>query len=309
MPAKRLLFFVLLTHLASSHAATPACADYIALAGNWTPCYGAAVLTSAAFRQYGDVAPGFSTTASSSSGALPQLASSFFPATFFPNQSVNIVGDRSAGASVSGGYLGESMFAQAHGDLAAGSMKIYTTSTVSGPRKESRIDYLSSVAVLRDQITVVIPKTAASFDVGISMRIEGSKTSLSPQESSGVQAQFQVLSLGGHQLAYDGAQYRQPGLTNAVLDGSFQVPGMVEVGDNLVGTFDIISLMFTMLPEPGDTLDFGNSAYLSLALPPGATYSSASGSFLVSAVPEPVSLMSLLLGLGVLAAYRRRSAG
>ncbi len=297
MLAIRLLPLILLTQLYTSDAAAGPCTDFSALAGNWTPCYGAAVQTSTAFRQSGDISPQFSYSASSSSGALAQVTTSFFPNTFFPHQSVNVVGARSADASVSGAYLGESMFAKAAGNLAAGSLKTFTTSTVVGPRKDSRIDYLQSTTALRDQITVVIPKTAGTFDIGISMRVEGAKSSPFPLDSSGVQAQFQILSLTGQELAYGGKQYRNYGATDDVMGGTFQIPGMVEVGNNMVGTFDFISAMFTFLAEPGGTLDFANSAYISLSLPPEATFSSASGSFLVSEVPEPTGVALYLLGL------------
>lgn len=59
----------------------------------------------------------------------------------------------------------------------------------------------------------------------------------------------------------------------------------------------------------GAIADFLNTARLSLGLPSGVTFTSASGVLLTSGVPEPSTLAMLLLGFSGIgyAAYRKSS--
>jgi hypothetical protein len=62
----------------------------------------------------------------------------------------------------------------------------------------------------------------------------------------------------------------------------------------------------------GNSFNFGNTAKFYLRLPEGVTYTSASGNFLTAAapifaVPEPSTWAMLAVGMGMLAAKRRRS--
>ncbi len=63
---------------------------------------------------------------------------------------------------------------------------------------------------------------------------------------------------------------------------------------------------FSLGCNGGTDCDFGNSAHLNFELPPGASFTSASGLLLTAAVPEPGTWALMLAGLGVVGWMGRR---
>lgn len=87
----------------------------------------------------------------------------------------------------------------------------------------------------------------------------------------------------------------------AILSGAFSTNVPYALSFNL-------SLSYSML-EPGTVAaaDFSHTALVSVSLPAGYSYTSASGAFLTSAVPEPATLPLWAAGLALWgAAWRRR---
>jgi hypothetical protein len=78
------------------------------------------------------------------------------------------------------------------------------------------------------------------------------------------------------------------------------------------GTMQISAFLQTVAFD-GSTADFSNTGMLYLRLPTGMAYTSGSGTFLqdaapiVATVPEPSPLIAMLLGLGLVARFGRRS--
>jgi hypothetical protein len=71
-------------------------------------------------------------------------------------------------------------------------------------------------------------------------------------------------------------------------------------------TFSFMAELNMQVGGPGGSADFGNTATLELILPPGLSFTSASGTFL-SAVPVPASFWLLATAIGVVMSARRHA--
>jgi len=175
------------------------------------------------------------------------------------------------------------------------------TSFDPNPTTSAAFDTYYSTTFFRDQITVSFARSLSSIDVGLSMQVDGSI--LGGVGGDIVQANFQVLSLQGAELAYAAAQYTLPGVYSQLLSDSFTLVGQQDLGDHWEATFDLRALLFDNVGHPNVAVDFGNTALLRLQLPDGVTFRSDSGAFLsavTTPVPEPEVLALLSIGLMLL---------
>jgi hypothetical protein len=96
------------------------------------------------------------------------------------------------------------------------------------------------------------------------------------------------------------------------LTDTFVLVGQVDLGDRWQTTFDLRAGLFTSNVVPGSRIDFGNSAYLDIRLPDTVVFTSASGEFLTTPVPEPGTFGLMAAGLAVVlwpvASRRRRQS-
>lgn len=269
-------------------------------------CSGTYGLSSVLFTQ-GDASPVYDSSGSFSGTGTVDTTSNSFPDPGPIARSVLAFGTTGAVAAVSGSYLGQQAVARSSADLSTGALKI--VSTVPTPLDQQSPGFTSSqtIAFLRDQITVVFDKSFGdSVNVGVQMDVSGFLALATG--SNGLQAQMQALSTGGVGLGAPARQYRVPGSVADTLSMSFVLGAERDLGGSWASTFDLNAGLFAIM-NPGESADFGNSAYLRLQLPTGVTYTSDSGVFLTSPVPVPAAAWLMLSGLGMLGVIARRRQG
>lgn len=286
-----------------------ACTSYLSLLSG-PACHGAGVSTSVSFKAYSDENPVFASTLDLQGGGASETADTFFPDTSSPGRSVYGHAGLAAGIGTIGSFRGESADAFAAASLGTGGLKVAVgTTALPADPQTSVLNAQQSSAWLRDQISVVFPKVSDTIEVTLRMAITGMVTPSPLSGGAGAQAQFVALDSGGQELGSAGRLWSSPGAVSDTLSDTFVLLGQVDLGDHWLATFDLQAGLFTTNAVPGSRIDFGNSAYLDIRLPQAATFTSASGAFLATPVPEPSTFVLMAVGLaGALwpAASRRR---
>ena len=277
-------------------ARADACSSHLALLSG-PACFGTGVNAFVSFKAYGDQNPDFSSSVELQGLGDSETTTALFPDTFSPSRSVVGYAALSARASIGGSFRGESAETFASAVLATGGLKVAGgTSALPADPQTSVLNAQQSAAALRDQITVYFPKDLDSIEVTLTMAVTGTITP-SPNGNPGAQAQFQALSGLGQELGDAGRLWSSPGAVSDTLSDTFTLGGQVDQGDRWAASFALIALLFTYHVNPGSRIDFGNSAYLDISLPESATFSSASGEFLATPVPEASTFGMMALGL------------
>jgi hypothetical protein len=280
-------------------AQAEACTSFMAML-HGPACHGAGINTAVSFRAYGDEHPAFGSAVDLLGTGDSETTSAYFPDTFSPSRSVVGFASGAIRAGITGHYRGERADVLAAASLATGGLKVAAgTSDLPPDPQDSVLNSQLGVAWLRDQITVVFPKTTDRIEVTLTMAVTGQITPSPLYAGGGVQAQF-LASAGGGQIAGAGRAWSLPGAVSDTLSDTLLLLGEIDLGTHWQSTFDLQAGLFTQNVPPGSRVDFGNSAYLGIQLPEAAAFTSASGTFLSTPVPEPATAGLLALGLAVL---------
>lgn len=275
-----------------------ACTSYLELFTG-PACHGTGVHSSVSFRSYGDQNPVFGSSVDLLGNGDSETTSTYFPDTFSPSRSVVGHATEAIGAAVVGQFRGESADTFAAAALGTGGLKVVAgTSALPPDPQTSVLNAQAATALLRDQITVVFPKLTDSLEITLTMAVTGMITPSPLDAGGGVQAQFSANAAYG-QSAGAGRQWSAPGTVSDTLTDTLLLVGEVDLGDHWQASFDLQAMLFTANVSPGSRVDFGNSAYLDLQLPASASFTSASGLFLATPVPEPAAVGLMALGLAV----------
>ena len=182
-------------------------------------------------------------------------------------------------------------FLKASASLAAGTLRLF------GSTSPSSCSIASTSVALFDVLTFDLPDGVTSVDIPFELLIDGTVSDNSPFDQASVDLNLNGLDTSSgpgtvHIATIIGHAYSR---TLTVTDGE-QVN--VNVGINAsIGA--------------GGVFDLSHTGRLSVALPTGTTFKSASGVFLTDSggVPEPASWALMIVGFGgVGAAIRRRHA-
>ena len=292
-----------------SSARAEVCTSYSALFTG-PACHGAGVNSFVSFKAYGDENPVFASSVQLQGAGDSDTTSAYFPDALSPSRSVFGHAGLAISTAVGGSFLGETADTFAAAALATGGLKVAGgTSALPADPQSSVLNAQMSIARLREQITVVFPKNATdTIDVTLTMAVTGTITPSSLHGNPGAQAQFQAFDsrgLGGGV----GRQWTSPGAVSDTLTDTFVLVGQVDLGDRWQTTLDLQASLFTYNVVPGSRIDFGNSAYLGIQLPASAVFTSASGEFLTTPVPEPATFGLMAVGLAAVvwpAVSRRR---
>lgn len=311
-----------ITHAASaailSLAALPnlahagACTSYLSLFTGPT-CHGVGINNFISFIQYADEKPAFASSVALQGGGDSDTTSVYFPNTLSPSRTVLGHAGLAITAGITGSYRGESADTFAAAALRTGGLKVAGgTSALPADPRNSQLNSQTSVALLRDQISVVFPKASDAIQITLSMAVTGTITPSPLHGSPRAQAQFQALNSFGQELGHAGRSWETPGAVSDTLTDTFVLVGQVDLGDRWQTTFDLQAGLFTSNVVPGSRIDFGNSAYLDIRLPDTAFFTSASGEFLTTPVPEPATFGLMAIGLAAVwwpvASRRRRQS-
>lgn len=207
--------------------------------------------------------------------------------------------------------------ARAAVDLASGELRAFATSITQG------INHISGASArLQDELLFSLPDGMDSASVTLSLLVEGIVDGRTTQRSA-VPQQLRI------------SRFEQPDGRNGLAIPAFQLfdstmfslrdlindnPGITNVSETLSLTWDVFdgdlfrfNASIETVVEGASTLDFSNTGTLSLDLPMGATFTSASGVFLndaggggppVSQIPTPATGSLALLGSLVLLSRR-----
>ena len=173
-------------------------------------------------------------------------------------------------------------------------------------------------ARMDDRLSFSLGASAAAGPtlIGVELRLDGSLGIADLRGSADVRT---GLNFGGASITY-GAQIGAG--TNVVsefhadtgwlssswvigADGNMRFTGVYALG-NAAQPLGFSQYLFTSGGGSGAAL-FGSTSHFALSLPADVTYTSASGVFLTSAVPEPASPWLWALGIGGLGLLKRRS--
>lgn len=185
------------------------------------------------------------------------------------------------------------------GNAATGSIGLQVTAGGNG--------YVSSQVSLVDLWTLTPPAGTAPgiYAIPLSLQIEGT--------ASGVAVLGTFLSYTMTALDFNALQTgsRLDGIGSVTTPGPytqiFNGPLNVRYFGASLPTKVQLSLQMSVPQLSTGTIDFYNTAFVALALPPGWTAVTSSG-LPVATVPEPVPALLLLTGLAVLALRGRRDA-
>lgn len=293
-------------------ARADACTSYVALFTG-PACHGTGINTFVSFRPYGDDNPVFASEVQLQGGGDSETTSAYVPDTLSPSRSVVGHAGTAIRAGIAGSFRGETADSFAAAALGTGGLKVAAgTSALPVDPQTSVLNAQFGMALLRDQISVVFPKTSDTIEITLAMAVTGNIAPSPLYGNPGAQAQFLALDGNGQLLGGEGRQWTSPGAMSDTLTSTFVLGGQVDLGDRWQTTFDLQATLFTYNVAPGSRVDFGNSAYLDIRLPDAAVFSSASGEFLTTPVPEParVGLMAAGLAamLGWVALGRRRQS-
>lgn len=272
-----------------------ACTSYAALFSG-PACHGTGVNTFVSFKSYGDENPAFASSVQLQGLGGSDTTDALFPDT--PSRSVTGFSGLAIRTGVAGSFRGETADASAAAALATGGLKVAGgTSALPAEPQTSVLNAQLSMALLRDQISVLFPKAFDSIEITLTMAVTGTITPSPLFGNPGAQAQFQALDSLGQELGYAGRQWSSPGAVSDTLSDSFVLVGQDDLGDQWRASFDLQASLFTTHVVPGSRIDFGNSAYLDIRLPASAVFTSASGEFLTTPVPEPGAFVLMAAGL------------
>lgn len=276
-------------------------------------CHGVGINSFISFRQDSDQNPTFGSSVELQGGGDSETTSAYFPNTSSPNRSVFGHGGLAISAGITGSYRGETADTFAAAALGTGGLKVAGgTSALPPDPQTSLLNSQSSSALLRDQISVIFPKAFDTIEITLNMAVTGTITPSPLHGSPGAQARFQALNSQGQELGSAGRAWQTPGAVSDTLTDTFVLVGQVDLGDRWQATFDLRAGLFTSNVVPGSRIDFGNSAYLDIRLPDTVVFTSASGEFLKTPVPEPGTFGLMAAGLAVVlwpvASRRRRQS-
>lgn len=285
----------------SAHAET--CASYVSLFTG-PACHGTGVNTLVSFNHYGDENPTFESTVDLLGTGSSESTSLYYPNTFSPYREVSGHAGTAIRGSLLGSFRGETADTFAAATLGTGGLKVTAgTSALPPDPQTTQLNNQYSSASLRDQISVIFPKAFDTIQITLNMAVTGTITPSPEYGIAGiprVQAEFQALDGQGQELGYAGRNWETPGTVSDTLTDTFVLVGQVDLGDRWQTTFDLRASLFTSNVVPGSRIDFGNSAYLDIRLPDTAAFTSASGEFLTTPVPEPTTSVLMALGLATL---------
>ena len=295
-----------------SSAHVEACASYLSLFTG-PACHGTGINTFVSFVQYGDEKPVFASSVQLQGLGDSETTSAYFPGTFSPSRTVLGHAGTAIRGSIVASYGGETADTFAAAALGTGGLKVAGgTSALPPDPQTSRLNSQTSAALLRDQISVIFPKAFDTIQITLNMAVTGTITPSPLHGSPRAQAQFQALNSQGQELGYAGRAWQTPGAVSDTLTDTFMLVGQVDLGDRWQATFDLQASLFTSNVVPGSRIDFGNSAYLDIRLPEAAVFTSASGQFLTTPVPEPGTFGLMAAGLAAVlwpvASQRRRQS-
>lgn len=174
------------------------------------------------------------------------------------------------------------------GDLSTGKLKVYADGIDPSNTNSMWIDFGDTVTVLG---------VTEPVEISLGMNVSGSISGVVPYVlarlqlgNGGFTCNTGVCSFIGPAVALDQKQWLPP--ASGEVSQGLSVSILLTPDDS---TFSFIGLLNAAV-NAGGVADFGHTATLTLDLPPGLTFESASGVFLAP-IPEPPTIASLLLGV------------
>lgn len=188
-------------------------------------------------------------------------------------------------------------------DLATGEARATATYTgVSGGTPIADV-------YMRDTLTVTGPWSTSSITALLRMDVTGSLTSAIPGEShigalwtssnGGVGASLSLNNGQIYQNVSGLGSVSSLGTTTVSSYESYEIAYQLELPIELTPSSPqfFFQALLRAYPYGGGTADFGNTGRMSLVLPSGFAFTSASGVFLTSPVPLPAPVLLLASGL------------
>lgn len=277
------------------------------------PCYGARIRSTVVGMQGTAFPPLYSYAYTHSASPVGQLKlTGPSPGLGSVGLGAEVVAPHSASASTEVSILSVNSLGRARANLLDGTLR----ASYSGNGSLTARAYGQADAFLYDVITLTAPASINSFSFVVSMAVEGEIITnattpalpSSPLVDAGIILNFPSGSSRDSNVSFralEGGKYNTTISTKIDLSRPMQSAGL-EWGTDV--TLEAYLRINTFLAQWNlNAIDFGNTARLSITLPDMVSYSSASGVFLTSPVPEPASILLLCVG-GVLLRARRKSS-
>jgi hypothetical protein len=213
-------------------------------------------------------------------------------------------------------------------NLATGILGVYSTGNCSPPSVNCAAES-NGTAQMRDLLTFT-DTTGTTQDITVSFAFDGTVTF-----GGAVDRNEQNVTLCFVASTFCAGQFEEFTYTDGSIEGATPatlttpttgwvstsiIPGMNGYSDTFMGVFAVptgmsnafmSAMMSVDCGEDGTTCDFSHTGALSLSLPTGVSFTSASGVLLTespAAVPEPrpLSVVGLALAVGTVARFKRR---
>ena len=223
-----------------------------------------------------------------------------------PNSCQASVQDRATIAhSLTGSASAGGSFASSYADLATGRMGAYGS---AAGKASSALGTVTIDETIHIQGSVTVPVTGI-----LTTWLQGSLTPGSPPPFSGfsttlAQAQLTVMSpVTTSTVSYNfqdrgcppsGVSGGIPCINTTLIDQKIDQPFLITSTNRSFRFYNFLGAQ----GEYGGIADLSHTATMSLSLPAGLTYTSDSGVFLITSVPEPSSFWQIGVGLAVIGA-------
>lgn len=276
------------------------------------PCYGARVRSTVVGMQGIAFPPQYTHAYTHSASPVGQLkVTGPSPGQGSIGLGVEVVAPHSASASTQVSIMSINSLGGASANLLDGTLR----ASYSGNGSLTARAYGLTDAFLYDVITLTAPASINSFSFVVSMAIDGEIVTnatvpalpSSPLVDAGIMLNFTSGSSRDSNVSFvalQGGKYNTTISTKIDLSRPAQFAGP-EWGTDI--TLEAYLRINTFLAQSKlNAIDFGNTARLSITLPELVSYTSASGVFLTSPVPEPASIILLSVGGIILGARHKR---